>query len=111
LFVREVSDSPDPDEREPAPAGYDLEHMRSRLRISEMPPERYVALYAHEWMLFGPLVYRFPDPEVDAHVRRVYELMKDRENLGALRREWLTSEEFARVRQEEEAMNDPDYDF
>jgi hypothetical protein len=59
-----------------------------------MPPERYVALYAHRWMLLGPLVYRYPDPEVDAHVRRVYELLSDYKNLHELRRQWLSPSSF-----------------
>jgi hypothetical protein len=73
------------DERELAPPDY-VEHIRSRLRIDDMPPERFVALYAHRWMLAGPLVYRYPDPEVDARVRRVYELLTDYEGLDDLRR-------------------------
>jgi hypothetical protein len=46
------------DPRETAPASYS-ETIRARLRIGEMPPERYVALKAHRWMLAGPLVYRY----------------------------------------------------
>ncbi len=98
-------------EREPTLPGYDLEHVRSRLRVGEMSPERYVALYGHRWMLAGPLAYRYPDPEVDAHVQRVYELMRDWDNLDALRRHWLSPDEYARVQAEVERMNDPDADF
>ena len=65
-----------------------------------MPPERYVALEAHNWLLAGPLKYRYPDPEVDAHVRRVDELMRDWKNRDALRAAWLTPEELKQVQAE-----------
>jgi hypothetical protein len=96
--------------RELAPASY-VETIESRLHMHEMPAERYVALYAHKWMLGGPLSYRYPDPAVDAHVRRVEELLLDFENHDKLRREWLSRDEYERVQAEVEAMNDPDYEF
>lgn len=100
----------DDDLREPAPDFY-VEDIRLRLRMDEMPPERYVALEAHTWMLAGPLVFRYPDPDVDAHVRRVYELISDRGNLDELRRTWLTPEEYRHVQDEIEEMRDPDYEL
>lgn len=107
-----VADEVGGDEREPALPGYDVEHVRSWLRVGEMSPERYVALYAHRWMLGGPLGHRYPDdPEVDAHVQRVKELMRDWDNLDALRRQWLSPDEYTRVQAEIEQMNDPDYNF
>jgi len=107
-YGESVNGTPE-DTREPAPATY-VETIRSRLHIGEMPPERYVALQAHRWMLAGPLVYRYDDPEVDAHVRRVYELLMNGD-LDELRRQWLSPEELERVEAEIEAMNDPDYEF
>jgi hypothetical protein len=85
------------------PYNIDIEHLGGA--------ECYVALYAHRWMLAGPLVYRYPDPEVDAHVRRVYELLTDYKNLDDLRREWLSPEEYEGVQAEIATMSDPDYEF
>jgi hypothetical protein len=96
------------DNREPAPAIY-VETIRSRLRIGEMAPERYVALESHLWLLAGPLIFRYDDPKVDAHVRRVYELLMHGD-LDELRRQWLSPEEFERVQSEIQVMNDPDYE-
>jgi hypothetical protein len=103
-----MADRRDEDAREPAPAVY-VETIHSRLRIGEMPPERYVALEAHRWMLAGPLTYEYPDPDVDAYVRRVYELLTDYENLDELRRQWLSPEELRQVDAEIKEMKDSDY--
>ena len=106
-MVRDVAQSHE-DNREPAPAIY-VETIRSRLRIGEMAPERYVALESHLWLLAGPLVFRYDDPEVDAHVRRVYELLMHGD-LDELRRQWLSPGEFERVQSEIQVMKDPDYE-
>jgi hypothetical protein len=89
---------------------YTVDQVRSRLRIGEMPPERYVALEAHKWMFAGPLAYSYEDTEVEAHVRRVEELLRDGD-LDALRKQWLSAEEYERVQAVIAEMNDPDYDW
>lgn len=75
-----------------------------------MTPERYVALWSHKWMLGGPLAYSYSDPEVEAHVRRVEELLRS-DDLDAVRKTWLSPEEYERVRAEITEMQDPDYGF
>jgi hypothetical protein len=104
-----VADSRD-DGREPAPASY-VETIRTRLRIGEMPPDRYVALEAHRRMVAGPLVHKYPDREVDAHVQRVYALLTDYDHIDVLRRQWLSSDEYERVQAEIERSDDPDYNY
>jgi hypothetical protein len=106
-----VADAPDSSEQVPDLPSYDVEHVRSWLKVGEMSPERYVALYSHRWMLGGPLGHRYPDPEVDAHVQRVNELMRDWDNLDELRRQWLSPDEYTRVQVEVEQMNDPDFNY
>ncbi len=93
------------------PNPYSLDDVRARLRIGEMPPERYVALHAHKWMVAGPLAHIYSDPEVEAHVRRVEQLLRERGNLDSLRREWQSAEEYERVQAEISRMRDPDYEY
>ena len=93
----------DTSDRRPAPPGF-IETVRDLLPIGEMPPERYVALHGHEWLLAGPLEFSYPDPEVDEFVRRTYELLRDSENLDRLRHDWLSPEELERVQAEKEAL-------
>ena len=89
---------------------YTIEDVRSILKIGEMTPERFVALTRHRWMLGGPLGFRYDDPEVDAHVRRVNRLLRSSdEELDALRRQWLSAEEYERVRAEIAEMSEPGY--
>jgi hypothetical protein len=79
----------------------DVEWISGHLGSRETPPERYVALNAHRWMAASIFSHRFPDPELDRYVRRVEELLFDWRNLDALRREWLSPEEYEQVLLEE----------
>jgi hypothetical protein len=93
------------DEREPASPGYEEEAAR-RFPIHEMTPERYVALHGHGWLLGGIFTVGYADPDLDAWVRRAGELLRDYKNIDALRREWLSPEEYEQVKREEEQAND-----
>jgi hypothetical protein len=79
----------------------EVEWLSNHLPIKEIPPERYVALNANYWMAASIFRRRFPDPDVDSYVRRVEELLFDWRNLEALRREWLSPEEYEQLLREE----------
>lgn len=87
---------------ERAPDDY-VARIREILPVGEMPPERWVALNAHGIVAASMFTYRYPDPEVDSYVQRVLELLLDYENRDALRRAWLSPEEYEQVRREAEA--------
>ena len=109
------NDNPDssaPDSREPARGLYlEDEYLQGVLRVGEGSPERFVALEAHRWMLAGGLARRYPDPRVDAYVRRAETLMHDHARHEELRQRWLTREEYDRVMAEIEEMKRPDYEW
>ena len=95
------------DSSERAPASrQEVEWISGHLGIREMPPERYVALNAHKWMAASILSRRYPDPELDLYVRRVEQLLLDWRNLDALRREWLSPEEYEQVVLEERRIEE-----
>lgn len=81
------------------------------LPIGETPPERYVALHAHGWLAASFLTYTYPDPELDAYVRRVDELMRDRDNHDLLHQAWLTPVEYRRANAEVRRMTADDYEL
>jgi hypothetical protein len=90
------------DTREPAAPDY-VARIREFLPIDEMPPERWVALNGHSVLVGGMFACRYPDPVVDTYVRRVNELLHDHARWEELRRQWLSAEEYERVRREESA--------
>jgi hypothetical protein len=94
-----------PDTREPAAPDY--EEMALRLfPIGEMSPERYVALHGDGWLAGTIFTVRFADPEMDAWVRRAGALLFDFKNRDALQREWLSPEEYERVKRDSQEMMD-----
>lgn len=91
---------------------YNVDDVRQRFRVGEMTPERLVALKSHTWIAAGMLSQHYQDPEVEAHVRRVEWLLgRDDDELDALRRQWLSSEEYEHVQEQVAAMRDPNYDL
>jgi hypothetical protein len=68
------------------------------LRLS---PEEYVARHAHALGCFSFHFYRYRDPALGAWVRRVGELLSTEDEVERCRRQFLSAEELATVRQQE----------
>lgn len=62
----------------------------------EQTPEEYAARQAHQWMSFSFDDYRYSDPELEAWIARLGDILFKRPgapSLEALRAKFLTSEE------------------
>jgi hypothetical protein len=101
-----VADLPDNERELATPTSTDFMRQLLPSPLEETPPERWVALNAHTIVLGTVFTYRYPDPELDGYVRRVEELLDDWRGSEALRREWLTSEEYDQVLREEHQVRE-----
>ena len=64
-----------------------------------MSPEEFVARRSHGIMTFTLDHYDHGDPETNAWMKRVGELLRSIEECDRCRREWLTPEEYAAVQE------------
>jgi hypothetical protein len=69
-----------------------------------MSPEEYVARHSHEYVLAGPLGYRYDDPAFDAWIGAVADLLHDRTSVVRLRQQHLSPSE---IQAAERYENDP----
>jgi hypothetical protein len=75
----------------------------------EMSPEEYAARHSHTWLSFSFDEYRFANPDLDAWIQRLGDILRGRNGaptVEALRQTLLTDLDRARIRQEIEAMRD-----
>jgi len=86
-------------QREPASTQC-VAFMRELLPVGELEPERWVALNAHTIVAGTMFTYAYPEPELEAYVRRVEALLFDHSSHEALRRRWLSPQEQERVARE-----------
>lgn len=66
---------------------------RERFPYREQTPEEYAARHAHQWVSFSFDDYRYSDPELDAWVARLGDILFRRTgapSLEALRNQFLT---------------------
>ena len=70
------------------------------LPYQEMSPEEYVARHGHGWGCFSLDLHRYRDPEIEAWVRRLGELMHDVRAMERCRRLYLSADEYAQVQRE-----------
>jgi hypothetical protein len=81
-----------------------IEFLHLREFAATMSPEEYVARHAHEYVLAGPLGYRYAYPVFDVWIGTVADLLQDRLAVARLRQEYLTPEE---IEAAEAYENDP----
>src|SRR5262245_58492533 len=67
----------------------------------QLSPEEYAARHAHEWGCFSFHRYRYRDPTLSAWIRRLGEILFDRNEVERCRQRFLTQEELAEVRRQE----------
>lgn len=67
-----------------------------------MSPEEYAARNAHKWGCFSLDEYRYRDPNLGKWVKRLGEIFFTRGEVERCRLAYLSVEELARVRQEEQ---------
>lgn len=67
-----------------------------------MSPEEYAARRSHLWGSYSLHEYRYRDPVLGAWVRRLGEIIFSEEEVERYRQQFLTPEELAEVRRNEE---------
>jgi hypothetical protein len=65
------------------------------------PPEEYAARHGHNWLSFSLHRFRYRDQQLGNWVRRLGELLDNRDELEQVRQRLLSPEELEEVRRQE----------